>query len=539
MQTDSSFSRTYLTASNNCYRGLHQISSEPDEVTKRIARNEQLRRQTTHSIERRTPSLLRRVRLGLSHHSKSGIPVTNQLVEMEGPSEEDLLLLPPESSDEENTELKSKERKEPLPTPESTQPRQRKRPLAEANSNRRTSKRLKSEERMNSNKQPLIPSQSNNVSIEMPNFLSSSQLSQKKRQTYGKKLHLPSLTPESPRKDRLQKALAVPNSLCSSPATQKSKKDAGALELPPDAKSSPGPSNALFVPGEDSFVNNGDHDGDKVGDIHETRSRVRRDSASSLSSVDSISSIQLSKAVKARLNADTEELLEPDDVPAGFVRCPKCRKSTRRIGLSIEKSKSDISKMSGIVAQKFCFEHRMRDARQAWKDADYPEIDFTTLTTSTSFQRHLSNLLPIIHRKRSSYYLTKLDDAIAAAKGNQSKIHRYFQSEIISLTHNGYYGPRGAKLLSEAIATDDAILKAVRKASKIDKALRVANLARTIDSVLLPELLVALTQNDMLLPHTDEGELKARQILEDSDELGLLLNGDDDDDINAQDDDNN
>lgn len=59
--------------------------------------------------------------------------------------------------------------------------------------------------------------------------------------------------------------------------------------------------------------------------------------------------------------------------------------------------------------------------------------------------------------------------------------------------------------------------------------MRIAGLGRLTDAVLVPEVLVGLVQEDLVLGRREEAGRQARAVLVESAELGLLLCGGDDD----------
>lgn len=262
--------------------------------------------------------------------------------------------------------------------------------------------------------------------------------------------------------------------------------------------------------------------------------RQRRGSDSSLSSADEFIEYDYDEATIARLNTIEEGAKERIDAPktdSDHARCPMCKRSVLKADINL--SLSDLSKLSPSKRQKFCYDHRIRDAKSSWKDRGYPDIAFDSLGSSSRLRTHLKALSSMIQRKRSSFYLTALDDAITAAKGNQTTIKRYFDVTALTTIHSGYYGPRGAKIVSAAIAEDLEVSKALKKAIKSDKSFRLTGVGRAIDCVLLPEILIRLVIEDMSLG-TGRGarqgkvEEEARKVLEESVDVGLMLCGDDD-----------
>lgn len=75
---------------------------------------------------------------------------------------------------------------------------------------------------------------------------------------------------------------------------------------------------------------------------------------------------------------------------------------------------------------------------------------------------------------------------------------------------------------------DDDLQKQLSRSLRTDKSMRVAGLGRLTDCVLVPEVLCGLVQEDLVLGKREEAGRQAREVLEESGELGLLLCGGDD-----------
>ncbi|KAK5957456.1 hypothetical protein OHC33_001831 [Knufia fluminis] len=544
MQQDSSYSRTYLTAANNHYQPIHAFSNDPKVIAERQARNEQLRRLGPSAARRRNvPSLLKVVAARSSAVGSTsavaaapGIPTAIDMADVE----EDVNR-PPESSDDEEAIL-PKPVETTLPTPASTQSSQLKRPLQKTDGNRRASKRLKQDkdEDISSTIPETMPiSKSQNE----PDWLSqASQSSQKKRtQVYKSRKYVPApQEPATPEKKGKAKAFVAADDIPPTPPSRVSEKNKKMVLLTQSpSKRSPSPKRAFFIPDDfddDIEIRKGSTtDGSKESLFDKPeRSRQRRGSDSSLSSADSFIEYKFDEATRARLGviekSDLEESKQPELDP-DHVLCPMCKRSLLKADLDLPSS--DLSKLPLSKQQKFCFDHRIQDAKRTWAEKGYPEINFDDLGSSSRLRKHIKSLPSIIQRKKTSHYLTVLDDAISAAKGNQTAIKRYFDVTAVTTIHNGYYGPHGAKVISAAIAEDVEVTKALKKATRSDKSFKLAGLGRAIDCVLLPEVIVKLVIEDMNLlssrgARTGKAEEEARKVLEGSVDVGLMLCGDDD-----------
>lgn len=459
----------------------------------------------------------------------------------------------PESSDEEDDPSTTRNIAASLPTPEPTQQsssRQKRRPLSEANTNAaRRSKRHKptdsdtaalvdnSTEHKDSDLQ--LPSASQASSE--PLWLSQSSQNTRKRKMYSKKatakfvstpeeepeletgrpldLNVPDdLSPERPKRNGAK--LKSISDIGSSPVrSQKTKKSLAFMSSsPPEARAL---SQNLLLP--TAIPENDDNlEDDFEQRIFKTHDRTRRGSSSSLSSIDSNVDIEIDASTRAKLNAGEDEVAQIA-MESNNMICPKCKAKITLDECRDMDLDPNVRHRSAIEQQKFCFKHREATAINRWKEAGYPELDFAALGGSSRVQQHLTELAEIVKRKRMSFYLTKLDEAIAAARGVKGAVKRYFEVDTLDLINQGYYGPKGVEVLSRTIVETSTIIKEFKKRVRTDKAVQMAGVGRYIDCVLVPEMLVRLVQED-----NDCNEEAARKILEDTQELGLLLCREDD-----------
>lgn len=450
---------------------------------------------------------------------------------------------PPESSDDEAETAVAESLENPLPTPVNTQSSQSKRPLQNTDANRRTSKRRKIE------KNATIPSTMPETKplfgeSDPPDWLSqASQASQKKRsQGYGSRATYkapPIVDVKTPERRGKEKSFVVPDGTPPTPSSRRSNKDKKlSLLTQSPAKRSPSPPKALMLPDDLDEIgvrNDSKIDGSKESLFERLKkSRPRRGSDSSLSSVNLLIDYEVDDEMRASLNAIDEDTLEQNQaskLDLDHVACPVCKRILLKSSTNFTTSTLRVLPLS--KQQKFCYDHRIQDAKRKWAEKGYPDINFDALGSSSTLRKHIRTLPSIIQRKKTSHYLTALDEAISAAKGNQTTIERYFNLTAITTIHNGYYGPRGAKVISQAIAEDADVAKVLKKAIKSDKSFRLAGIGRAIDCVLLPEVLVRLVIEDTSLGQgrggrSGKAEEEARKVLEESVDVGLMLCGDDD-----------
>ena len=240
----------------------------------------------------------------------------------------------------------------------------------------------------------------------------------------------------------------------------------------------------------------------------EKKGHQRSESNSSLSSVDDL----------FLLAHDDEFKMEAELEPSG-VRCPVCQKpvhSSRALVVP-----ENLRTLAFQQQQNFCAQHRVADARELWQERDYPKISWEDLESSRIGEK-LPDLELVISRQKSSFYLDQLDGTIFAAKGNRRKIRNYLNEGLIDVAKPGYYGPKGARIMVNAIT--EALTDTLSQALQSDSALRAAGVGGYVSAVLVPELTLQLVMDDMKLRNAKEG----RKTLDESTDIGVLLHPDDD-----------
>ena len=244
----------------------------------------------------------------------------------------------------------------------------------------------------------------------------------------------------------------------------------------------------------------------------QTESRQRSGSTSSLSSHSSIE-LQMSLAEQQGMaHDDTGDGLDGKE----WERCDIC---ARRVERALFRELTAKYKGTGIRRrQRICAAHKKRKAEQTWIDNGYPTIDWQLLEAER-IPMHIPHLSNILHRKTSSFYRTKLD---AIAQDGRKSLNNYLKDGVINVARQGYYGPRGARIMGHAITTTMETELAAQL--KSDKVVRAAGFGGYVSAVLVPELMVALVKEDMLV----ESSKEAMHILDRSTEDGALINGDDD-----------
>jgi len=321
------------------------------------------------------------------------------------------------------------------------------------------------------------------------------------------KLNVPRAIPQSPRKANGRNRIGF--SLVDDPGKDK------ALEVPvatfffPEIPALPGSSSTIATDVPQVF----DDDELTTG----ANGRNRSGSTSSLSSADSGASLALTQGQKiALMENDTAD-------SSDTARCPLCRSRVERSHLE----EFNLGRRMNLRAQqRFCQEHKEREARSVSDRHGYPEIDWEDLKTRR-IPQHIPYLEKVLRRRVTSYYHDKLDEVA----NDRKKLRRYLRQGIVDVVKYGYYGPKGARTIGNAISVN--MSKALSEALNRDKIVKAAEVGGFVSAVLVPELMVRLVMEDMKVGEPDG----ARGILAESTELGLALHGDDDERVTQREDD--
>ena len=192
----------------------------------------------------------------------------------------------------------------------------------------------------------------------------------------------------------------------------------------------------------------------------------------------------------------------PDPAPV----CPFCKRQVEQQHLDEFNTNNPRRTLANM--RRFCDQHRLHQAKVTWVDKGYPDIDWDRLEERIT--RHYDFLSEILAGRRPSYY----DDRFAAVV-RSGRNRNLFQSDA-NLTP-GYYGIRGLRAMTEQMIC--ALAPLLRERSQVDKVISARGHTMYLQSVLVPELAVRLVMEDMGV--TEE---EAREILEESTEVGELLN---------------
>ncbi|KIW65521.1 hypothetical protein PV04_07776 [Phialophora macrospora] len=250
----------------------------------------------------------------------------------------------------------------------------------------------------------------------------------------------------------------------------------------------------------------------KTFDIFESpekESRQRSGSTSSLSSVDELAIL-----------AHEHDFLAEQEPDTSGVLCPVCEKPVHdSVTLFVP---DNLRTLPFQQQQKFCSRHQVADAKEEWDRRGYPKKIYWDELEDFRIREKLPSLKMVISRQTPCFYLAELDAEIKAAKGNRRKIRNYLNDGLINVAKAGYYGPKGARIMTNVVTA--SLTETLNKALQSDSALKAAGVGAYVSAVLVPELTLRLVMDDMNLKTAKEG----RRVLDESTDMGVLLNPDDD-----------
>ncbi|KAH8591377.1 RTC4-like domain-containing protein [Bisporella sp. PMI_857] len=181
-------------------------------------------------------------------------------------------------------------------------------------------------------------------------------------------------------------------------------------------------------------------------------------------------------------------------------RCPMCHAPVDE-GL-LKKA----GNMNTRQQEKFCRSHQRDTAKALWREKDYPDIDFETL--SSRILRHHDFIQNLI-QGQDCHFRQVLDDAV---KGGTDRT-------LLKSTRNltpGYYGSRGLKIISEHIMHQFTPL--LKRVAVTDSLMIARGVTPFVQLVLVPEVTTLLIKEDL-----DVDEARARAVLTESASLGEIM----------------
>lgn len=188
-------------------------------------------------------------------------------------------------------------------------------------------------------------------------------------------------------------------------------------------------------------------------------------------------------------------------------KCPMCHEV---VDAQLLAKHSDHGRMNIKKQAAFCRLHKRQTALSSRSQNGYPKIDWGTI--GRRFDKHQNFLREILEGTRQSHYTNSLKENIESGK------NRTVLKTDDSLTP-GYYGPRGLRAMTEYILR--TLSPVIRKRAIEDRLVSARGYTGYVQAVLVPELTVRLIMEDMDVDKDD-----AREIMQDSIEVGELLHED-------------
>ncbi|KAI0394795.1 RTC4-like domain-containing protein [Xylariaceae sp. FL0594] len=185
-------------------------------------------------------------------------------------------------------------------------------------------------------------------------------------------------------------------------------------------------------------------------------------------------------------------------------RCPLCDQVVDRALLERHAAKG---KMTINQQTTFCRLHKQQSARELAVEKGYPEIDWANFGDRCA--KHQKLLRGILEGTERSHYRSIFEERVNAGK------NRTLLKNKDNLTP-GYYGPRGLFAMTDFIL--HRLAHVVRKRAVEDRLVSARSYTGFVQAVLVPELAVRLIMEDMAV-----AEPRAREILEETTEVGELL----------------
>lgn len=258
----------------------------------------------------------------------------------------------------------------------------------------------------------------------------------------------------------------------------------------------------------------------RMGSQRQKRQRLRlsQDISPSLSSLSSPPGI-----------LDVEDvaiIANPDPQGPPITRCEMCQEEVdSQLKQDYEDRYCRNGKWNIRQQRDFCRYHKCEGAKTLWQQRGYPDIAWSDLNRRMAGQH--DRLRAILYRERDSSFRSQLAAKISARKERTTT--EAFQADAdTSSPSAGYYGPRGQKAMLEYVTTH--LSNDLRTAAPDDPLIGSTGVgggvSGLVQSILIPELALGLIMEDMNID-----EFEARVMLEDSRELGEVLNAEETDRI--------
>ncbi|KAF2435786.1 hypothetical protein EJ08DRAFT_289308 [Tothia fuscella] len=166
--------------------------------------------------------------------------------------------------------------------------------------------------------------------------------------------------------------------------------------------------------------------------------------------------------------------------------------------------------------QSFCQKHRQSEARKAWTEQGYPDLDMKNLPTR--LEKYNSNIKRLLENPHDSHFRRHMEERVK--EGSARTLRHQVQNSGLDDVSVGYYGTMGLELIMYHLITEFS--ETIRCLSRSDKIMAARGSSEYVQLVLAPELATLLIMEDMSV----DGE-EARKIMRESTELGDVLCGKD------------
>lgn len=123
--------------------------------------------------------------------------------------------------------------------------------------------------------------------------------------------------------------------------------------------------------------------------------------------------------------------------------CPLCKEPVDKTFL--EEASAVGQRLSIRQQTAFCRAHKRRKADAEWQKRQYPNINWQNL--KDRLEKHHSKLEDILKRRNASFYRNAFED-LMKKRNDRTWKQALMNGEAIEDTSTGYYGTRGAKIMS-------------------------------------------------------------------------------------------
>ncbi|KAH9815713.1 RTC4-like domain, partial [Teratosphaeria destructans] len=182
--------------------------------------------------------------------------------------------------------------------------------------------------------------------------------------------------------------------------------------------------------------------------------------------------------------------------------------------------------------QRFCKYHSEKTARDLWEERGYPDVDWIALRDRLKSRKHLSRLKKILSGEVESTFRSRLQSD--QKHGSRSLMNVVKGEKSASkISSAGYYGPRGERLITNAILTHLAPdIRAYETSSTLFSGSGIfGGVAGFVQAVLVPELASSLIAEDLADARIRNDPL---DVLEESASLGELIHPEEEDKVDQR-----